>query len=116
MKQGKKIDFILMNPPFNRYLHLKFLEKTIEITNNVVSVQPVRWLEEVIGKDNKKSAFNKYENSISKHIKDLEIITSEEAKKIFNILLPTNLGIYVCNKNGGYNYKSCPSHDGDVCL
>lgn len=106
MNNSKKFDVIMMNPPFNRNLHLKFLEKTIEIADNVVSVQPVRWLEEVIGKDNKKSAFNKYENSISKHIKDLEIISSEEAKKIFNILLPSNLGIYICNKQGGYNYKS----------
>ena len=105
MNNGKKFDVILMNPPFNRSMHLKFLEKTIEIANNVVSVQPVRWLEEVIGKDNKKSAFNKYENSISKHIKDLELITQSDAKKLFSVL-PPDLAIYICDENGGFNYKS----------
>ena len=101
-----KIDILMMNPPYDRDLHLKFLEKTIEIADNVVSVQPVRWLEEVVGKDKKKSAYNKYENSISKHIKDLEVILSNDAKKLFGILLPTNIGIFVCDNNGGFNYKA----------
>ncbi len=103
---GKKFDIVLMNPPYDKSLHLKFLEKTIKIADNVISIQPVRWLEESVGKTKKNSAYNKYEETISKHIKDLEIISSEEAKKIFNILLPTNLGIYVCDEQGGYNYKS----------
>ena len=106
MNNGKKFDVILMNPPYDRSMHLKFLEKTIEIADNVVSVQPVRWLEEVVGKDKKKSAYNKYENSISKHIKDLEVILSNDAKNLFGILLPTNIGIFVCDNNGGFNYKA----------
>ena len=65
MKQGKKIDFILMNPPYDRSMHLKFLEKTIQIGDNVISIQPVRWLEESVGKTKKNSAYNKYEESIS---------------------------------------------------
>ena len=104
--RGKKYDICLMNPPYDRSLHLKFLEKTIQIAENVVSIQPVRWLEEKVGKYKKNSAYNKYEESISKHIKDLEVIISEEAKKIFNILLPTNVGIYYCDENGGYDYKT----------
>ena len=95
-----------MNPPYDRGLHLKFLEKAIQVCDNVISIQPVGWLEESVNKDKKSVACNKYEESISKHLKDLEIISSEEAKKIFNILLPTNLGIYICNEQGGYNYKS----------
>ena len=105
MTQGKKIDFILMNPPFNRDLHLKFLEKTIEIADNVISIQPVRWLEESVEKTKKNSAYNKYENSISKHIKDLELITQSDAKKLFNVL-PPDLAIYICDENGGFKYKS----------
>ena len=57
------------------------------------------------------SAQNKYENSISKHIKDLEIISAEEAKNKFNILLPTNVGIYVCDANGGFDYKSISTNE-----
>ena len=104
--KGKKFYICLMNPPYDRGLHLKFLEKAIQVSENVISIQPVGWLEESVNKDKKTVACNKYEESISKHIKDLEIISSEEAKKIFNILLSTNLGIYICNEQGGYNYKS----------
>lgn len=106
MNKGKKFDVVLMNPPYDRDLHLKFLEKTIEVGENVISIQPVRWLEEVVGKDKKKSNYNKFENSISKHIKDLEIILSNDAKILFNIILPTNVGIYVCDSSGGFDYKS----------
>ena len=44
MNNGKKFDVVLMNPPYDRSMHLKFLEKTIEIADNVVSIQPTRWM------------------------------------------------------------------------
>lgn len=95
-----------MNPPYDGETHLKFLQKAIQVADNVVSIQPIRWLEEVVGKDKKTSYYNKYEESISKHIKDLETITAENAKKMFDILLPVNCGIYVCDQRGGFDYKS----------
>ena len=107
----KRFSVILMNPPYSGSLHLKFLEKTIKIADNVVSIQPVRWLEEVVGKEKKKSLYNKYEESISKHIKDLEIVTAENVKKQFNILLPVNCAIYVCDNNGGFDYKQLSSNE-----
>ena len=42
----KKFDICLMNPPYDKSLHLKFLKNVIEVTDNVVTVQPVRWIEE----------------------------------------------------------------------
>lgn len=94
-----------MNPPYDKSLHLKFLEKVIKIADNVVSVQPIRWINDPNAKYNKKSALNKYEESISKHIKDLEIIKDKDAEKLFKAGFTMDLGIYVCNKNGGFNYK-----------
>ena len=98
-----KFDICLMNPPYNRSTHLKFLEKAIKISNNVISIQPTRWLEDKVGKYKKNSAYNKYKESISKHIKDLEIITAEEAENKFSAAFIFNLGIYLCDKNGGYD-------------
>ena len=69
----KKIDFIVMNPAFDKDLHLKFLEKTIEISDNVVSVQPADCLFK-----------NKYE-SIKKDISDVELISGDYFRKIFGI-------------------------------
>ena len=37
----KKFDICLMNPPYDRGLHLKFLEKVIDICDDVVTVQPI---------------------------------------------------------------------------
>ena len=39
-----KWNYAIMNPPYLRNLHLKFLEKVIECTDNVISIQPVSWL------------------------------------------------------------------------
>lgn len=100
-----KFDVILINPPYNRSLHLKFLEKVIEIGDKVVSIQPIRWLEDPLSNYKKSSNYKKFEDSISKHINDIEIINVEQVKKYFNIQLD-KLAIYFCNENGGYDYKS----------
>ena len=106
-----KFDICLMNPPYARSLHLKFLEKTIKIADNVVSIQPIRWLEDKVGRYKKNSAYNKYKESIAKYIKDLEIITSEEAENKFSAAFIFNLGIYLCDKNGGYDIDKFTSND-----
>ena len=106
-----KFDIILMNPPYYRSTHLKFLEKTIKIADNVISIQPIRWLEEKVGRYKKNSAYNKYKESIAKYIKDLEIITAEEAENKFNAAFTFNVGIYLCDKNGGYDIDKLTSND-----
>lgn len=58
-----------MNPPYNRSTHLKFLERAIKISDNVISIQPIRWLEDKVGIYKKNSAYNKYKESIAKYAK-----------------------------------------------
>lgn len=101
-----KFDIVLMNPPYDRDFHLKFLKKAIEVGEDVVSVQPIRWIKEVAGRDKKTSRYNKYKNSISDHIVELESINPEEMKHIFNITYNAEIGIYVCNKIGGFDYDA----------
>ena len=100
----KYFDICLMNPPYNGSLELKFLEKVIDICDDVVTVQPISWLQDPLNMDKKTSKFNKYENSICKHINDVEIL--KNASKLFNISANVDIAIYHCNKNGGYDYKS----------
>ena len=106
-----KFDIVLMNPPYYRSTHLKFLEKVIKISDNVISIQPTRWLEDKVGIYKKNSAYNKYKESIAKYIKDLEIITAEEAEKKFDAAFNFNVGIYLCDKNGGYDIDKLTSND-----
>jgi predicted RNA methylase len=77
---NKKFDVCLMNPPFDRNLHLKILEKAIQVSDYTVNISPVRWLQDPLGQYKDKSDFNKFENSISKHIKDLEIIENNHSQ------------------------------------
>lgn len=101
-----KFDVAIMNPPYDRNLHLKILEKVIPIANKVVNISPVRWLQDPFAKYLKTSDYKKFEESISKKIETLDIIPAEEATKKFdNAAFTMNLGIYVCG-NGGYQYDS----------
>ena len=101
---GKKFDICLMNPPYNGSLHLKFLEKAINLADTTVSVQPVRWLTDGLSLYKDKSAYKKYENSISKYINAIEFISDKQAESLFGAGFNFDVGIYTCNKEGGYNY------------
>ena len=79
----KRFSFCVMNPPYDRGLHLKFLEKVIDCTDTVISIQPVRWLEDIGCQLNEKSQYYKYENSIRKHIYNLDKIEGNYATRIF---------------------------------
>ena len=110
MNKGKKFSICIMNPPYDRDMHLKFLKKTIEISNNVISIQPCRWLQETISKKKKNSQYNKYKQSISEHIKDFEIIDFDTVLKLFNVQ-STELAIYCCDAEGGYDYNKISSNN-----
>ena len=68
----KKFDIVLMNPPYDKDLHLKFLEKCIEISNNVISIQPATFLVN-LRKDSKLKHYNKFKEKIDKHVKFISI-------------------------------------------
>lgn len=106
-----KFDIVLMNPPYHRSTHLKFLEKVIKISDKVVSIQPIRWLEDKVAIYKKNSSYNKYKESIAKYIKDLEIITAEESENKFDAGFGYNLGIYFCDKIGGYDIDKLTHND-----
>ena len=40
----KKFDFALMNPPYAKNLHLKFLKKTTEIANTIINIILIAFL------------------------------------------------------------------------
>ena len=56
MNNGKKFDVILMNPPYAKGLGDKFLEKTLELADKNITIQPIMWL---FGKKQNKRIINK---------------------------------------------------------
>lgn len=85
-----KFDIIVMNPPYegNKKLDRKILLKAISVTNNVVSLQPAKFLQDPL---------EDYKNdSLIKNLKQIElyeIVNREDANKSFNIILGTDLAI-----------------------
>ena len=105
-KMGMKFDVAIMNPPYDRNLHLKILEAVIPHAEKVVNISPVRWLQDPFAPYLTRSDYCKFENSISKHIKDLEVISAKNATELFQEASFTmNLGIYTCDSEGGWNYR-----------
>ena len=68
----KKYNFCLMNPPYGRnFEYLKFLDKSIQISDTLISIQPAKWLT-LIRENGKKSIKQKCSNLLDK-ISDVEI-------------------------------------------
>ena len=102
---GKKFDIVLMNPPYQHNLHLKFLKKVIETSDKVISIQPIDFLLVQDYEINKKSKANIWKDLI-KHINNIDLISTNLAKDLFNIDSFTELGIiYSTNK------KQINNHD-----
>ena len=103
-KMGMKFDLAIMNPPYDRNLHLKILEAVIPHAEKVVNISPVRWLQDPFAPYSTRSDYCKFEDSISKKIESLDVIPAKDASQLFNAAFAMNLGIYVCGI-GGYEYQ-----------
>ena len=55
--KNMKFDVAIMNPPYDKNLHLKILEKVIPIADNVVNISPVRWLFDPLAEYKKQSDY-----------------------------------------------------------
>lgn len=100
-----KFSVALLNPPYDRNLHLKILEAVIPHAEKVVNISPVRWLQDPFAPYSTRSDYCKFENSISKKIETLDVISAKDASKLFDAAFVMNLGIYVCSDKGGYAYQ-----------
>jgi hypothetical protein len=101
-----KFDKIIMNPPYNKNLHLKILAEAIKHLNEdgeCVNLSPIRWLQDPSAKYKKSSDYKKYE-PILKKLRYLTVIDAVFAAKIFKAEMIMDLGIYHFNQMGGFDY------------
>lgn len=93
-----KFDCIIMNPPYQRNLHLKILAEAIkhlkDETSTCVNLSPVRWLQDPLAKYKKNSDWHRFEESVSKHIESLYSLNADEATSIFGVGFWNNIAIY----------------------
>ena len=62
-----KFDIAIMNPPYNRSLHLKIIDVVIPVADKVINISPVRWLQDQVAKykPKKNNLQEKYKNILS---------------------------------------------------
>ena len=81
-----KFDVAIMNPPYNKTLHLQILEKVIPHCEKVVNVSPTGWLHDMTAiRGWKKTTWQKFEDSIAKHIAEYLHISASRANELFYI-------------------------------
>lgn len=112
-----KFDVAIMNPPYDRNLHLKILENVIPIANKVVNISPVSQLVNCVNtfKDGRNDT-KKYFTGIGKHLKSCgKIFSIEEALQIFTgarITNPLAIQVYEISYNSIEECERVNSHNG----
>ena len=106
MKQGNKIDIILMNPPYGSVggdtRHLRFVDKCLDIANYQVTVMPFTFVTKIHHKPAKK-----YKEKFSPYLSEVE----EVDYKYFKCTAMPNVGIYVFgNETQCIDIKYADSH------
>lgn len=96
---------IITNPPYCRNLHLKILQKAMKYSDDIIALSPIRWLQDPLAEYKKNNDFKKFED-IRKRIESLEVVSSDEANKLFSIDAFIDLGIYHVVPKGGKDLVS----------
>lgn len=106
MPKGKKFDICIQNPPYDKNLHLRFLEKTIQVADTVISIQPGEFILRPYIKASWKKLKDQYKESIGQYINELVVIPKDEVKQYFDAGIDIDLCIFKCNQNGGFDYDN----------
>ena len=95
-------DHIIINPPYDKNLHLKILREAMKHSDEIVNLSPIRWLQDPLAEYKKGSDWKKFED-IRKHIESLDVVPMVEATRLFNsAAFSMDLGIYHLTSQGGW--------------
>ena len=95
----KAFDVCIMNPPYDKNLHLKIVEKVIPHCEETINISPIRWLQDPLAKYKKNSDYNKFKESIAEHIKSVEVVSRGDSDDIFNARFAADNAIVYCDNN-----------------
>lgn len=99
-KINMNFDHIIMNPPYDKNLHLKILQEAMKHSDDVVNLSPIRWLQDPLAEYKKNSDWKKF-CDIRERTESLDVVSAAEANKLFGIGAFIDLGIYHITPKGG---------------
>ena len=100
-KLNMNFDHIIMNPPYDKNLHLKILQEAMKHSTDIVNLSPIRWLQDPLAEYKKGSDWKTYKDTREK-IENIEVVPKDDVFRFFNITNSEDLGIYHITKNGGW--------------
>ena len=108
-KLNMNFDHIIMNPPYDKNLHLKVLSEAMKHSDDVVNLSPIRWLQDPLAEYKQGTDFKRYED-IRKRIASIEEVSGEEAIKLFGAAFYSSLGIYLIDgkEHDAFKYEFSP--------
>lgn len=71
-------DFILMNPPYDKNLHLKIVEQSIPMLTDdgiLVNLSPIRWLQDPLAKYKKNRDWYKFKE-VREHTHKIDVVSA----------------------------------------
>lgn len=112
IEKNMKFDIIVMNPPYGKgNPELKFLKKVYEICNfenngTVLSIQPLRWLEDPLWKIKNSSKAKKLEEFFSGKLEVVRELISNNGNNGFDARFNMNLAIFKLSNYTTYKYDN----------
>ena len=110
MSGVRMFDHIIMNPPYDKNLHLKILQEAMKHSDDVVNLSPIRWLQDPLAEYKKNSDWKKFED-VRENIESLDVVPKETFFQMFDVSSSLDLGIYHITPKGGWDstsFNECP--------
>jgi len=106
-----KFDVIVMNPPYGKgNPELKFLSLCASLlkdeNSELVSIQPLRWLQDPLWISKKNSAANKYKKAFDGKIEVIRELISNNGNNGFDARFNMNLAIFKIQNKTSYKYDN----------
>lgn len=97
--QNMKFDVCIMNPPYDKNLHLKFIEKIFDFIDEengkLVDISPDNWLTDKFAKYSKLKAKTNFRNKFAKYVDDYDTFSTKQFNELFGTSNYFGVGIFV---------------------
>ncbi len=93
-----KFDLTIMNPPYDRNLHLKILEQVVPLSLVTINISPTGYLHDLpsVRGIKERSTLSQYKSSVAEHIYKHSHVSQEMANDMFDIgsFVPVDITCY----------------------